>query len=92
MLQIADDEKKEKELEEDDAKTARTTIPQSVLSRFGKEFAVPKTDDYNILKNFLKNEFLKGMNEYYPKNEEVQKGSFLERIIYWSNYLMLWNL
>ena len=80
MLQIADDEKKEKELEEDDVKTARTTIPQSVLSRFGKEFAVPKTDDYNILKNFLKNEFLKGMNEYYPKGEETTKTSFLEKI------------
>ena len=81
MLQIADDEKKEKELEEDDVKTARTTIPQSVLSRFGKEFAVPKTDDYDILKNFLKNEFLKGMDEYYPKAEKTMtKSSFLERI------------
>ncbi|WP_407454543.1 NERD domain-containing protein [Methanobrevibacter sp.] len=79
MLQIADDEKKEKESEEETAKTARTTIPQSVLSRFGKEFAVPKTDDYDVLKNFLKNEFLKGMDEYYPKNEKLTKSSFIDK-------------
>ena len=82
MLQIADDEKKEKELEEEEnAKTARTTIPQSVLSRFGKEFAVPKTDDYNVLKNFLKNEFFKGMKEYYPPTTDAKSsGSFLDKI------------
>ena len=80
MLQIADDEKKEKELEDAGPKTARTTIPQSVLSRFGKEFAVPKTDDYDILKNFLKDEFFKSMNEYYPKTEQTAKTGFLEKI------------
>ena len=77
MLKIADDEKKEKELEEEvTAKTARTTIPESVLSRFGKEFAVPKTDDYDVLKNFLKDEFFKGLDEYYPKNTEKPKRSY----------------
>lgn len=81
MLQIANDEKKEKELQEEvSGKTARTTIPQSVLSKFGKEFAVPKTDDYGILKNFLKDEFLKGMNEYYPKTEKTTNKSFLDKI------------
>ncbi|WP_405269971.1 NERD domain-containing protein [Methanobrevibacter sp.] len=81
MLQIADDEKKEKELEEElTEKTARTTIPQSVQSKFGKEFAVPKTDDYGILKNFLKDEFLKGMNEYYPKTESAENKGFLDKI------------
>ena len=82
MLQIADDERKEQELaEEHNVKTARTTIPQSVLSKFGKEFAVPKTNDYNVMKNFLKDEFLKGMDEYYPKNESKKSGgSFLEKI------------
>ena len=80
MLQIADDEKKEKEQEEEETvKTARTTIPQSVLSRFGKEFAVPKTDDYDILKNFLKNEFLKGMDEYYPKNEKQTRSILIDK-------------
>ena len=73
MQQIADDEKKEKELQEEvSAKTARTTIPQTVLSKFGREFAVPKTNDYGVLKNFLKDEFFKGMNEYYPKTENYQ--------------------
>ena len=80
MLQIADDEKKEKELEEVSGKTARTTIPQSVLSKFGKEFAVPKTNDYGVLKNFLKDEFLKGMNEYYPKTANTQNNRLLDKI------------
>ncbi|WP_407392073.1 NERD domain-containing protein [Methanobrevibacter sp.] len=82
MLKIADTERKEQELEEENAsKTARTTIPQSVLSKFGKEFAVPKTNDYDIMKNFLKDEFLKGMAEYYPKTETKSNGgSFLDKI------------
>ncbi len=83
MLQIADDEKKQQELEEEDTvKTARTTIPKSVLSKFGREFAVPKTNDYDILKNFLKDEFMKGMNEYYPNvpRDTKPEGSFLDRI------------
>ena len=80
MMQIADDERKEQELE-DDAKTARTTIPLSVLSKFGKEFAVPKTNDYDILKNFLKDDFFKGMGEYYPRNMETSEnnGCFLDK-------------
>ncbi|WP_405306512.1 NERD domain-containing protein [Methanobrevibacter sp.] len=86
MQKIADDEKRELELEEQEAsnaKTARTTIPDEVLSKFGKEFAIPKTNDYNILKNFLKTEFFKSMNDYYPKDSEYSKkssGSFLEKI------------
>ena len=82
MLQIADYEKEEEEIQEEVIlKTARTTIPPSVLSRFGKEFAVPKTEDYDILKNFLKNEFFKGMDEYYPKNNKLNSNkSFLDRI------------
>ena len=83
MLQIADDEKKQQELEEEqNAKTARTTIPKAVMSKFGREFAVPKTNDYNILKNFLKDEFLKGMREYYPNdsyNEPKSGVSFLDK-------------
>ncbi|WP_407377583.1 NERD domain-containing protein [Methanobrevibacter sp.] len=89
MLEIAKVEKEENlklEEEEKNSKTARTTIPQPVLSKFGKEFALPKTNDYNILKNFLKDEFFKGMNEYYPKNMEKQKdtersfGSIIDRL------------
>ena len=83
MLQIADDEKKEKEIQEEaNAKTARTTIPDAVQSKFGKEFSVPKTEDYNVLKNFLKNEFFRSMKEYYPNTPTNSKshGSFLDRI------------
>ena len=76
MLQIEDDEMKEQELIEEEltTNTARTTIPAAVLSKFGKEFAIPNTNDYNILKEFIKNEFFKSMNEYYPKTEN-DKGS-----------------
>ena len=85
MLEIADEELQHKELlEEETSKTARTTIPQTVLSKFGKEFAVPKTNDYDILKNFLKDEFFKGMDELYPKHGEEKSskksGGFLDRI------------
>ena len=82
MLEIADDEKKERELNDpENSKTARTTIPTSVLNKFGREFALPKTNDYYILKNFLKDEFYKGLEEYYPKpvEKEESKG-FLDKI------------
>ena len=85
MLEIAETEKQAQELEEENiSKTARTTIPQAVLTKFGKEFALPKTNDYNILKNFLKDEFFKGMNEYYPENpqetNEKSLGSFIDKL------------
>ena len=83
MLKIADTEKREQEIEvENTGKTARTTIPETVLSKFGKEFAIPKTDDYNILKDFLKTEFFKSMNEYYPSPGKTQKSSegFLSKL------------
>ena len=81
MQQIAEEEKREKELEEEkNAKTARTTIPKSVLSQFGREFAVPKTNDYAVMKNFLKDEFAKSLEEYYPKRIEPEHKSFLDKI------------
>ena len=85
MQKIADDEQLEEELklEENYPRTARTTIPDEVMTKFGREFAVPKTNDYNILKSFLKDEFFKSVSEYYPKDSETNKkssGSLLERI------------
>ena len=87
MLEIADDEKKLQEQEEEEelaTRTARTTIPQAVMTKFGKEFAVPKTNDYGIMKNFLKDEFMKGIDESYPKIEESKSndgfGSFIDKI------------
>ena len=87
MLQIAEDEreKQEQQLEEElNSKTARTTIPDEVLTKFGKEFALPKTNDYKILKNFLKDEFFKSMNEYYPttaeKPQERSFGGLIDRL------------
>ena len=80
MLEIADEEKREREFEDDsNIKTARTTIPKSVLSKFGKEFSLPKTDDYDVMKNFLKDEFEKGLEEYYPHRQPENKG-FLDKI------------
>ncbi len=83
MQEIAEDEKKEEEMEEEpEVKTARTTIPESVLNRFGKEFAVPKTEDYGILKSFLKDEFLKSMDVYYPRadSESESPKGLLDKI------------
>ena len=80
LMQIADDEKNEQELEEDIQNTARTTIPAAVLTKFGKEFALPKTDDYYILKDFLKNEFFKSMNEYYPNTAKKSSEGFFSKI------------
>ncbi|MEE1129102.1 MAG: NERD domain-containing protein [Methanobrevibacter sp.] len=87
MLEIADDEKKQQEAELEEiqsVRTARTTIPQAVMTKFGKEFAVPKTNDYKIMKNFLKDEFMKGINETYPKIDHSKSnnsfGSFIDKI------------
>ncbi len=81
MLKIANDEKQEIELQEEEVgKTARTTIPDAVLTKFGKEFAVPNTEDYEILKTFLKDEFFKSMGQYYPKVDNQPTGSFLDKI------------
>ena len=81
MQKIADDEKLEEELEQaGNGKTARTSIPDSIMSKFGREFAVPKTNDYNILKNFLKNEFYKSMSVYYPNIEPKSSTSLIDKI------------
>jgi len=83
MLKIADDEKREEELqieEEESFKTARTTIPDALMTKFGKEFAVPKTNDYDILKNFLKDEFFKSMSVYYPKPEKESSQGLLNKL------------
>jgi len=55
-------------------RTAKTTIPQPVMSKFGSEFALPKSNDYNVLKNFLKDEFFKSVSAYYivPEKEPSQ--------------------
>lgn len=75
MQKIAEEESEEEiEIEDNTPKTARTTIPEPVLSKFGKEFAVPKSNDYNILKNFLKDEFFKGMAKYYKTPEKQENG------------------
>ncbi len=76
MQKIAEEELEEEKMQiENTPKTARTTIPEPVLSKFSKEFAVPKSNDYNILKEFLKDEFFKGMEVYY-KFEEEPKNRF----------------
>ena len=73
IQKVAEEELEQERLEiENTQRTARTTIPEPVLSKFGKEFAVPKSNDYNILKNFLKDEFFKGMNIYYQKAPEQE--------------------
>lgn len=63
--------------EQEPVQTARTKVPKSVLSRFEKEFNIPKSNDYNTMKKFLKKEFYKSMEEYYEDldNEEPPTGS-----------------
>ena len=73
MQKVAEEELEQERSEiENTPKTARTTIPEPVLSKFGKEFAVPKSNDYNILKSFLKDEFFKGMRVYYENIPEKE--------------------
>ncbi len=73
MQKIAEEELEQERTEiENTPKTARTTIPEPVLSKFSKEFAVPKSNDYNILKSFLKDEFFKGMRVYYQDIPEKE--------------------
>ena len=81
MQKIANEETENKIEKKPRLRTARTTIPQAVLSKFGREFAIPKSNDYNILKNYLKEEFYKGIEKDY-KNAPTSKSSnnFLERI------------
>ncbi len=78
MQKVAEEEIEQERLEiENTPRTARTTIPEPVLTKFGKEFAVPVSNDYNTLKNFLKDEFFKGMKVYYQTApEEEHTGRF----------------
>ncbi|WP_407421000.1 NERD domain-containing protein [Methanobrevibacter sp.] len=78
MQKVAEEEIEQERLEIENApRTARTTIPEPVLTKFGKEFAVPVSNDYNTLKNFLKDEFFKGMKVYYQTApEEEHTGRF----------------
>ena len=81
MQKVAEEEIEEEKLEiEDMPKTARTTIPEPVLSKFSKEFAVPQSNDYNILKNFLKEEFFKKMSVYYENVPEPQHSGRFGRL------------
>ena len=86
ILKIAEEEYEENEIDEyNEINTAKTTIPEHILSKFGKEFAVPKTNDYTILKNFLKYEFIKDLNKIYNDSSNTpatkkNKKSFLDRI------------
>lgn len=58
--------------------TARTKIPTDTQRRFGKEFLVPATNDYYILKEFLKKQFFDGVSQYYGMNNynEIPNGTY----------------
>lgn len=80
---IADEEEKlreeEKKSEEEAMKpTARTKISNDARRKFEKEFLVPKSNDYNVLKEFLKNEFFKGVSQYYgvAGYDEIPNGTY----------------
>ena len=54
-------------------KTARTSIPDYALLKFGNEFRFPMSNDYFVLKEFLKNEFFKKMGQFYEAPEESNR-------------------
>lgn len=68
-----EEEYAEKEKLIEGPKTARTTIPNSILNKFEREFNTPKSNDYIILKDYLKSEFYKSMDEYYPEETKKSK-------------------
>ncbi|MDO5848214.1 MAG: NERD domain-containing protein [Methanobrevibacter sp.] len=74
QMLVAEESKKEDVVK----KTARTKIPNATRRRFEKEFLVPKTNDYNVLKEFLKDEFFKGVSQYYGIDDydSVPNGSY----------------
>lgn len=78
--EIADEEAREREAKKNGGKvkTAKTKIPKATRRKFEKEFLVPRTNDYNVLKGFLINEFYKGVLKYYgvKEPEELPNGSF----------------
>lgn len=82
MQQIAYEDELEQEYEEENlSKTARTTIPTAVKSKFSREFAIPRSNDYDALKNFLKEEFFKSMDEYYPNIEKTHSKKGIGNVI-----------
>lgn len=65
-------------IQESPRPTARTKIPTDTQRRFGKEFLVPATNDYYILKEFLKKQFFDGVSQYYGINnyKEIPNGTY----------------
>lgn len=76
LHKVAEEEEETSLKQETPVSTARTTISPAVLSKFEKEFSVPTIDDYNVLKDYLKEEFFKGVMKYYLTDEELADGSF----------------
>ncbi len=78
MKQIAEKEIEEEEKEKEKLHpTAKTQIPQAIMRKFGREFSVPQSNDYNVLKNYLKDEYFKEMLKYYgidniPQNQSLR--------------------
>ena len=81
MQKIADEEIENNTRKKPVLRTARTTIPQAVLSKFGREFSIPKSNDYNVLKKYLKDEFYKSMGKYYANIPHTKNSNnFLGKI------------
>ncbi len=80
LHEIADEEEKikSKKDKKEKIKTAKTQIPKATLRKFEKEFSVPRTNDYNVLKGYLITEFYKNVSQYYgvQESEYAHNGSF----------------
>ena len=72
-------EQKEENLNKqaENIKTAKTVIPKSTRKKFEKEFMLPKTNDYDVLRKYLINKFYKNVSRYYgiAETEEVRNGA-----------------
>ncbi|MCF0226183.1 MAG: NERD domain-containing protein [Methanobrevibacter sp.] len=72
-------EQKEENLNKqaENIKTAKTVIPKSTRKKFEKEFMLPKTNDYDVLRKYLINKFYKNVSRYYgiEETDEVRNGA-----------------
>lgn len=60
--------------------TARTSIPQPILSKYSKEFAIPNTNEYDVLKEFLKQNFYKKMAHYYDSPLDYEDMGLIDKL------------
>lgn len=78
---VLEDQKLKREMERQVLPvTARTSIPQPILSKYSREFSIPNTNEYVVLKEFLKDNFYKGMSRFYDSPEDYEDLGLIDKI------------